>query len=58
MTKSGCATCWMRRVRLVHPYFDINLEILWQTVQGDLPPWSPSWSRLCVANWTGRTTLF
>jgi uncharacterized protein with HEPN domain len=26
------------RHRLVHAYFDINLEILWQTVQGDLPP--------------------
>jgi uncharacterized protein with HEPN domain len=25
------------RHRLVHAYFDINLEILWQTVQGDLP---------------------
>ena len=26
------------RNRLVHAYFDINLEILWQTVQHDLPP--------------------
>jgi uncharacterized protein with HEPN domain len=26
------------RHRLVHAYFEINLEILWQTVQGDLPP--------------------
>jgi uncharacterized protein with HEPN domain len=25
------------RHRLVHAYFDINLDILWQTVQGDLP---------------------
>jgi uncharacterized protein with HEPN domain len=25
------------RHRLVHGYFDINLDILWQTVQGDLP---------------------
>lgn len=24
--------------RLVHAYFDINLDILWQTVQQDLPP--------------------
>ena len=23
--------------RLVHVYFDINLDILWQTVQEDLP---------------------
>ncbi len=26
------------RHRLVHAYFDINLDILWQTVQHDLPP--------------------
>lgn len=26
------------RHRLVHAYFDINLDILWQTVQDDLPP--------------------
>jgi uncharacterized protein with HEPN domain len=26
------------RNRLVHAYFDINLEILWQTVGHDLPP--------------------
>lgn len=26
------------RHRLVHAYFDINLEILWRTVQQDLPP--------------------
>ena len=26
------------RHRLVHAYFDINLDILWQTVQGDLLP--------------------
>lgn len=26
------------RYRLVHVYFDINLDILWQTVQQDLPP--------------------
>lgn len=25
------------RNRLVHAYFDINLDILWQTVQQDLP---------------------
>jgi len=24
--------------RLVHAYFDINLDILWRTVQEDLPP--------------------
>jgi uncharacterized protein with HEPN domain len=26
------------RHRLVHAYFDINLDILWRTVQDDLPP--------------------
>ena len=26
------------RNRLVHVYFDINFDILWQTVQDDLPP--------------------
>ena len=26
------------RHRLIHAYFDINLDILWQTVQRDLPP--------------------
>ena len=26
------------RHRLVHAYFDINLDILWATVQKDLPP--------------------
>lgn len=26
------------RNRLIHAYFDINLEILWQTVEHDLPP--------------------
>ena len=25
------------RHRLVHAYFDINLDVLWQTVQDDLP---------------------
>ena len=26
------------RHRLVHAYFDIDLEVLWQTVEVDLPP--------------------
>ena len=25
------------RNRLVHAYFDINLDIVWKTIQGDLP---------------------
>ena len=26
------------RHRLIHGYFDVNLDIVWQTVQQDLPP--------------------
>ena len=26
------------RNRLVHGYFDVNLDVVWQTVKGDLPP--------------------
>jgi uncharacterized protein with HEPN domain len=26
------------RDRLVHSYFEINLDVLWRTVQDDLPP--------------------
>jgi uncharacterized protein with HEPN domain len=26
------------RNRLIHVYFDINLDILWKTVTEDLPP--------------------
>lgn len=26
------------RHRLVHTYYDINLEVLWRTVRDDLPP--------------------
>ena len=26
------------RHRLVQAYFDINLDVLWQTIKGDLPP--------------------
>jgi uncharacterized protein with HEPN domain len=26
------------RNRLIHAYFDINLNILWNTIQNDLPP--------------------
>ena len=26
------------RHRLIHAYFDINLDIVWQTVTHDLPP--------------------
>ena len=26
------------RNRLIHAYFDVNLDILWDTVQTELPP--------------------
>ena len=29
------------RHRLVHAYFDINLDVVWKTVQADLPPLIP-----------------
>ena len=34
------------RHRLVHAYFDINLDILWQTVTDDLPPLSAELERV------------
>lgn len=30
------------RNRLIHAYFDINLDIVWQTINEDLPHWSSS----------------
>jgi len=27
---------------LIHAYFDINLDRVWDTITGDLPSWSPS----------------
>jgi len=27
-----------RRNRLIHAYFDVNLDVVWETVQNDLPP--------------------
>ncbi len=26
------------RNKLIHGYFDVNLDILWQTIMDDLPP--------------------
>ena len=26
------------RNRLIHGYFDIDLDIVWDTIKGDLPP--------------------
>jgi len=37
------------RHRLVHAYFDINLDILWRTVQDDLPPLAAELERLLFA---------
>lgn len=34
------------RHRLVHAYFDINLDILWKTVKEDLPPLIDSLKRV------------
>lgn len=38
------------RHRLVHAYFDINLDILWQTVQDDLPPLSSALESVLAKN--------
>ena len=42
-TRQQCPTIPWRKIiamrnRLIHVYFDINFDILWQTVQDDLPP--------------------
>jgi uncharacterized protein with HEPN domain len=37
------------RHRLVHAYFDINLDILWRTVQDDLPQLSAVLERIVAA---------
>jgi uncharacterized protein with HEPN domain len=29
------------RNRLIHGYFDVNLDIVWQTIAGELPPMIP-----------------
>lgn len=34
------------RNRLVHAYFDVDLRLVWDTVQGDLPPLIASLERL------------
>jgi uncharacterized protein with HEPN domain len=26
------------RNRLIHGYFDVNMDVVWQTIQNDLPP--------------------
>lgn len=37
------------RHRLVHDYYRINLDILWQTVVEDLPPSFGSWNQRCAS---------
>ncbi len=48
----ACGTCWIRaevatipwtdvvgmRNRLIHAYFDVDLNLVWNTVEEDLPP--------------------
>ncbi len=41
------------RHRLVHAYFDINLDILWRTVQSDLPPLIVALEEALKRNWNG-----
>ena len=52
MTKYGCVTCWTRqahpvvpwidivgmRNRLIHAYYDVDLDRVWDTLNADLPP--------------------
>jgi uncharacterized protein with HEPN domain len=30
------------RNRLIHGYFEVNLDVVWETVETQLPPWSTS----------------
>lgn len=36
------------RNRLIHAYFDVDLDIVWETVQRDLPPLSVSLERALI----------
>jgi uncharacterized protein with HEPN domain len=36
-----CANMVAMRNRLIHAYFDVDLDIVWDTVAGDLPPLLP-----------------
>lgn len=42
------------RNRLIHAYFDINLDILWATVQDSLPPLIQSLESVLAAEESGR----
>jgi uncharacterized protein with HEPN domain len=37
------------RNRLIHAYYDINLDILWQTITEDLPPLVAELERILVS---------
>lgn len=36
------------RNRLIHTYFDVNLDIVWEAVQQDLPPLRMSLNRALI----------
>jgi len=38
------------RNRLIHAYFDVNLDIVWQTVTDELPPLVKALEKLLVSN--------
>lgn len=38
------------RNRLIHAYFDVNLDVVWTTVRNDLPPLIYG-ARECAARW-------
>jgi len=42
------------RNRLIHAYFDINLDILWQTVTEDLKPLIAELEKIVLSNKSGK----
>lgn len=44
------------RHRLVHAYFDINLDILWRSVQDDVPPLVSALETFLAKEETGNPT--
>ena len=39
----------MRNI-LIHDYFGVNLHVVWNTVQNDLPPMKPQIERMIAEN--------
>jgi len=37
------------RDRLIHGYYDVNMNVVWETVQGDLPPLVSKLARLVAS---------